>query len=297
MQKEPKMAFNSRSVFIKLTSILPIKQYSDSVGKTRKYQQIKASIQEVGIIEPPTIYKAVGKKGQYLLLDGHLRIEVLKELGVEGVSCLIATDDEAFTYNKRISRLATVQEHKMILKAIESGVPEERIARALDINVASIRKKRRLLNGICPEAADLLKDKHCPMNTFRTLEKLKPMRQIEVAEMMIDMNNYSDSYSKALLVATPQGQLVNSSKPKNFKGLSTEQIERMEREMANLQLEMKLIEDSYGPDHLNLVVARGYVAKLLKNEKVSGYLAKHHQEVLAEFRKIVDMVTLEQAEV
>ena len=33
--------------------------------------------------------------------------------------CLIADDDEAFTYNKRVNRLATIQEHYMIVKAIE----------------------------------------------------------------------------------------------------------------------------------------------------------------------------------
>jgi hypothetical protein len=34
----------------------------------------------------------------------------------------VSTDDEAFTYNKRISRIAPIQEHRMILKAIERGV-------------------------------------------------------------------------------------------------------------------------------------------------------------------------------
>jgi hypothetical protein len=33
--------------------------------------------------------------------------------------CLIATDDEGYTYNNRINRLAIIQEHRMILKAIE----------------------------------------------------------------------------------------------------------------------------------------------------------------------------------
>jgi hypothetical protein len=60
---------------------------------------------------------------------------------------------------------------------------------------------------------------------------------------------------------------------------------------------MKSIEDSYGPNHPNLVVARGYLTNLMKNQKVSGYLAKHHGEVLTEFRKIVESVSLEQAEV
>ena len=48
----------------------------------------------------------------------------------------------------------------MILKAIERGVSEDRIAAVLDVDVARIRIKRDLLNGIAPEATELLKDKH-----------------------------------------------------------------------------------------------------------------------------------------
>ena len=46
----------------------------------------------------------------------------------------MATDDETYTYNKRINRLAPVQEHRMILRAIDRGVPEERIAEALGLD-------------------------------------------------------------------------------------------------------------------------------------------------------------------
>lgn len=37
-------------------------------------------------------------KEHYFLLDGHLRLQALKELGVEAVTCLISTDDELFSY-------------------------------------------------------------------------------------------------------------------------------------------------------------------------------------------------------
>ena len=286
------MAFEPDSVLIRLPDILPMKQLSATIKKSRKYQQILASIQEVGIIEPPVVARQEGRQGKFLLLDGHLRIEVLKELEVDEVTCLIATDDEAFTYNKRVNRLATIQEHKMILKAIERGVPEDRIAKALDVNIPSIRRKRRLLDGICPEAAELFKDKHCPLNTFQSLKKMKPMRQVEVAELMIAMNNFSITYSKALLVATPQDQLVESGKPKTFKGISPEQIARMEKEMASLQREMKLIEESYGPDHLNLVLARGYLVSLLNNSKVVRYLTQNHSEILGEFQRISEAASM-----
>lgn len=288
MSSKVSMAFEPDSVLISLSEILPLKKLPATTKKSRKYQQVAASIREVGIIEPPMVTRQKGKKEKFLLLDGHLRIEVLKELEIEEVTCLVATDDEAFTYNKRINRLATIQEHKMVLKTIERGVPEDRIARALDINVTSIRQKRNLLDGVCPEAADLLKDKHCPINTFYSLKKMKPLRQVEVAELMIAMNNFSVSYSKALLAATPQDQLIDSKTPKTFKGISSEQIIQMEKEMASLQREIKLIEDSYGPNHLNLVLARGYLVSLANNSKVVQYLTQNHNDILGEFQKISD---------
>lgn len=56
----------------------------------------------------------------------------MRDRGVAEIACLISTDDEAFTYNKRVNRIAIIQEHKMILKAIEKGVSEERIAKSLN---------------------------------------------------------------------------------------------------------------------------------------------------------------------
>jgi hypothetical protein len=93
---------------------------------------------------------------------------VLKDRGEIDVTCLISTDDEAFTYNKRVNRLAIIQEHRMFVKAIERGVPEERIAKALNVNVAMIVRKRSLLDGVCSEAAELLKDKCIAYHSSRS---------------------------------------------------------------------------------------------------------------------------------
>jgi|SRR5215469_13413991 len=189
--KSVKAAFEETGRRIAIGDIRPLKLVTDIVKKTPKYRQIAASIAEVGIVEPPVVARDRSERGKYLLLDGHLRIEVLKERGETDVVCLISTDDEAFTYNKRVNRIAIVQEHQMILKAIERGVSEERIAKSLNVDVASIRRKRRLLNGICPEAAELLKDKHVAIPSFSELKKLAPLRQIEAAELMVAMNKYT----------------------------------------------------------------------------------------------------------
>jgi hypothetical protein len=106
----------------------------------------------------------------------------------------------------------------MILKAVERGVSEERIAKALNVDVQTIRRKRQLLEGICREVAEILKDKHIAIHTFAELRKMLPLRQIEAAELMVAMNKYTVSYAKSLVAATPQMQLVESSKPKRVKG-------------------------------------------------------------------------------
>ncbi len=284
-----RMAFEDAALRVAIEDVRPLRLVAAPVKKSPKYMQIAASIREVGIIEPPVIARDRTEKGKFLLLDGHLRFEVLKDMGQTEAVCLVSTDDEAFTYNRRVSRIAIVQEHKMILKALERGVSEARLAKALNINITSLRTKRRLLDGICPEAIELLKDKHVPINTFRELKRLAPMRQIEASELMVAMNRYTINYARSLVAATPQDQLSDPEKPKQVKGLTDEQVALMERESGNLEREFKMAEQSYGADHLDLVLAKGYLGKLLANARVVRYLAQNHQEILAEFQRLVDL--------
>jgi ParB-like chromosome segregation protein Spo0J len=286
------VGFEEARLQIAIDQIVPLKIVSAAVKKTPKYAQIAASIREVGLVEPPVVTRDRGEPGKYLLLDGHLRIDVLKEMGRTEVTCLISTDDEAYTYNKRVNRLAMIQEHRMIVKAVERGVPEDRIAKALNVDVQSIIRKRRLLEGICQEVADILKDKHIAINTFTELKKMLPLRQIEAAELMVAMNKFTTNYAKSLVAATPQSQLVEQDKPKHVKGLTDEQVAMMERESVSLQREFRLAEKSYGADHLDLVLTNGYVRKLLGNAKVVRYLAQHHRDILTEFQKLAETETV-----
>jgi len=133
-------AFDSDFVIIPIASILPVKAIEKTVKSSHKYRQILASIREVGLVEPPAVIRDSRDSGSYLLLDGHLRIEALRDLGATEVECLISTDDEAFTYNKRISRLSPVQEQRMIAKAIERNVPRDKIARAASTRTKGSRR-------------------------------------------------------------------------------------------------------------------------------------------------------------
>lgn len=281
-------AFEDTTLRIPISDIMPLREMRPAVRKSVKYGQIASSIREVGIIEPPVVARDPAASGRFRLLDGHLRLDILVAEGETEVVCLVATEDEAFTYNKRVSRIAIIQEHRMIMKAVKQGVSEERLARTLNVNVASIRKKRNLLVGICDEVAELLRDKHVPVNTFVQLRKLKPMRQIAAAEMMVAMNQYSISYAKSIVAATPTDQLVEGKKSLS-QGLSSEQADLMTEESARLDREFKAIEHSYGMDHLDLVLASAYLANLLENVRVVRHLAQHHPQLLNEFQKLAEL--------
>jgi len=296
MTKKVQLGFENDCVTIPVADILPVRVLSKSIKSSRQYTQITASIREIGLVEPPVVARSSGADGSWLLLDGHVRIEVLKDLGQEQVECLVSTDDEAFTYNKRVSRIAPIQEHRMILKAIERGVSEEKIAAALDLNPRSIQRKVKLLDGICPEAVAILKDKACTAAVFTTLRKMIPLRQIEAAELMVNANNYSVAYISAILAGTPQAQLVEANKPKRINGVTPQAVARMEKELARLQEGITQIQDTYGQDHLQLTVLRGYVAKLLGNGRVVRYLVQTRPEFLSEFQTIAEMESVVPAE-
>lgn len=283
------LGFEPDCVVVPVSKMLPVKSLRKSVKDSQKYRQIAASIMEIGLVELPVVARHNDPPDSYLLLDGHLRVEILKDMGRTEVECLISTDDEGYTYNKRISRLAAVQEHHMMKRAIANGVSQEQLARALNINVGSLQRRVRMLDGVCPEVINLLKDKPCPVKTFEILKKMVPLRQIEAAELLINANNYSAAYASAIFVSTPQDQLVNANQPKRVKGMTPEAIARMERELSRLQENISSIEERYGTDNLHLTVAKGYLGKLLSNGRIVQYLARNCPEFLSEFQSIVEM--------
>lgn len=245
---EIKAGFLDKVILLPIDKILPTKIILSGTKRSAKYKAILASIKEVGVIEPPAVVPQDKKDGTYVLLDGHMRIEALKDLGEKEVNCLVSTDDESFTYNRHISRLPAVQEHAMILNGIKRGMSEEKIARALNVDVGNIKRKRDMLNGICADAIDVLKEKPVAVGVFPVLRKMKPMRQLEAANLMVEANCYWASFAKSILHATPKEMLVEPDKVRPPKGYSEELLASMEREREIIDREYRLIVETHDRD-------------------------------------------------
>ncbi len=287
------LGFLPKPLMIRIDNVLPSKKIPDHVMASHKYRQIRHSIEEIDLIEPLSVTAMDRKTSQHLLLDGHLRLQAMKDLGYPEVPCLVATDDESFTYNNRVNRLSTIQEHLMIRRAVDRGISTAKLAKSLCIDIAQIQKKNSLMDGICAEVVELLKDRNFSTEVSPSLRRMKPTRQIECAELMISANNLSITYARALLAATPPEMLVGGKKLVRPAGLSHEQMARMENEMSNLLDQYKIAEQTHGEDMLNLMLARGYIVKLLDNAKVMRYLQVNQAEVLEEFAKIVETTSMD----
>lgn len=288
-------AFEDRTIVLSLDVILPLRALAADACKSVRYRRVATSIAEVGVIEPIVVSPNSGREGTYLLLDGHVRLAILRDRGEREAICLVALEEDPFTYNKRVSHLAVIQGHFMIMRALERGVPEKKIADALDMDVARIRRQRTLLDGVCREVVDMLKDKQIAAGVFPVLKRMGPARQVEAVELMASCGNYTTTYADALLAGTKQAELAHPEKAKKVRGLSAEQMAKMEREMQTIQGNFKAVETTYGDDMLEMSIVGGYIKKLLRNPQVERYLAERHSEILDEFKAIVASNATDQA--
>jgi ParB-like chromosome segregation protein Spo0J len=286
-----KPAFEMNRVRLAVTDILPVRQIKEP-HNIRRYRTIRASVKEVGLVEPLVVFPAKDLPGKYLLVDGHLRPFALKELGETEADCIVAKDDESFTYNARVNRLNPIAEHKMIVKAVQNGMNPERIAAALNLPLKDVKASMSLLDGINPEAADLLKDKSISPKSIRMLKKVTGVRQIEIAELMASANNYTKGYAEALVLGTPKDQLLQPQEPKRKKGMSREEMAKLEREMETVGRDLRAVEQAYGENMLNLTCAIGYIKKLLENARVVRFLNGDYQDIIAEFERLAATETV-----
>lgn len=292
MSDKVRTAFALDGVTLPLSAIHPIRQVKPTDHAFGKYKAVLSSIREVGVIEPLMVFPQRGAKGSYLLMDGHMRLKALQELGLAETFCLVASDDDPFTYNDKVNRLSLIQEHAMIVRAIEHGVTPDQISKALGVDIGKVKASLNLLDGIDPEAVEILKAKPITAAALRLFRKAKPMRQVDMAQLMVSGSNYTRAYADALIIGTPAEQLVSGSKPKSPHGISDDEVTRMEKEMEVLERDYRLHQDGFGENSLHLNAVQRYVKRLLENGKVKRFMTNRYPELLEELQELATLESL-----
>lgn len=281
-----KAAFQMDPIRLPLECLIEQRPVKNARKRLRSYAAILSSLREVGLVQPLVVCPAKGETGKYKILDGHLRLYALRELGAKDVLCVISTDDERYTFDAQVNHISPIQRHKMIKKAVEKGVDPKRIAAALNIDEKTVRSEAKLLDGIHQEAVDILKDKPIHSKAIKALRRVKPLRQIDIAQNMCAANNFSESYAKALVAGTRAEQMVSGRKTTEAKAISPEYLARMEREQETVKIDIEQIKQSYAENFYTLVVIRNYLKTLLSNAEIERFLKRDHPDMLPELDKI-----------
>ncbi len=283
-QKDVKIGFQQKVIELPIEQLTTLKEITPSLLSCRKYKQIRASLEHIGLIEPLAVFPQGEER--YLVVNGNLRLHILRELQHKTVRCIRSLDDEAYTYNKRVNALSPIAEHFMILKAIANGVTEERIAIGLSIDVEAIRRRRNLLDGICPEAVVLLKERRVSHATFGSLRKMKPLRQIEAAELMVSASNFTSPFAAAILGVTKPELLVTPPKrpPRSDQPHASSLLEEATEVLIS---DLAAVRKTYGVEVLSLTVVCRSIENLLGNSAVERYLQQNHSDTLGELTRLM----------
>jgi hypothetical protein len=147
-----------------------------------------------------------------------------------------------------------------------------------------------------PDTITRLQDKQLTPDVTPVLRNMNTARQVEAVELMVASNTITVAHADALLKATPPEQRTDFKPTERDKQLAPiEQIVKLEKEMNQVQVLYRDAEENYGSDLLNLVVAKGYLTKLLGNEAVKSYITRHEPEILEQFELVVNTVSMEEA--
>ncbi|HFT4536648.1 TPA: plasmid partitioning protein RepB C-terminal domain-containing protein [Klebsiella pneumoniae] len=276
--------FDSRFYTFKVESLVYARTLPVNVKFSTKYKQIKASVDEIGLIEPIVVY--INDANDKVILDGHLRVEVLKELGITTAHCLISPVEDTYSYNKRVSRLTIAQAQNMLLKAVESGVSVEKLCAVLGVTPDTLIGKLKISDGIAPEVMALLAEKNVPQTIFSVLKKLKFYKQIEMVNTMISINNFTRKFAMSMLHAVASEHLVAPKKDASRETDIRKNLERLEKEMASVQVETQHLQDEYAENNLRLVIIKNHIERLLANGQVLNWLYDNHQEYLSVLKQI-----------
>jgi len=279
--------FADELLWLPIAAIAPRRVVTRRQRQSIQYQRLLASLRMVGLVEPLVVFRRKDATGGYFLLDGHLRLTALRRLRQEPIRCIEALSEEGFTYNWHVDRLSPNQSRWLVQRALQYGIPEERLTLALDANPRAPLRKQLNFEGIAPEVVQHLRNHPIAPATVDILRKLTPARQIAVIELMAISGTYTTSYAKVLLLASKQQELVNSAKAKRASGLAATSFVRSRYDTPGPQRAWRQIEASYGEDVMRLIIAAPYFRKLLENERVRKHLAVHHRDTFDQIRSML----------
>jgi len=252
---------------------------------TEKYKKrIRASLGAVGLIDPLIVFP---QGDDYEILDGCIRYQILLDMGVETVPCLVGKQRESFTGNRMVNQLSPAQEMRMLRKSLEE-LDEKTIASALGMTQIGHRLNAGLLKKLDPVVVKAFEAGKLTLQCARELTHVKLERQVEILKLMESCSDYSATFAKGLVLKTPVAKRAKLNGAKTPWTRADEQKNDLLKRLREAEQQQDFYSGLYRQYTTNLLKLVIYVRSLLANERVKEYLAAKHAELCELFDEIIN---------
>ena len=272
-----------KRIMLKIEEIEVEQRRNINIQNNRKYKKIVSSIQNIGLIEPLSVYQ---QKDKYILLDGYLRLLAAKELEMDEVPCFIYQNRDSYTFNAMRNEISPLQESKMIKKAISQGVDENDLAIVLNVPLKRIRQTKKLADSLIPEARELLDGNHIFRSTAEQLSRVNQEGQHMILKKMDEAQNYNASYAKVLVMKTPK-EMIRSGVA--FRNNNPDHYEkRLYTQIKKGNQEIEFYAQRYKENMKELMKHVVFFRTILERETTSEYLSLNYPQIVKDVKKILN---------
>lgn len=247
------------------------------------YRKIVASIAAIGLIEPLSVY---AEGGEYVILDGYLRLMACKELGMGSVPCLVYADKQAYTYNRNVNRLSAYQEIRMLRKSLET-VDETAIAQTFGLKSIRARLIPNLVRQLHPDAVEAFKAGIVSKLTAQELMRVTHTRQVEILAEMRKMEDFGPAFCRALVIRTPEGQRNKTRRQPTAWMKDSARKKALLARLDHAEKQHDFYVQLYRQYSSDLLKLTFYVRRLISTPEIGSFIRRGYPELSERFAAVV----------
>jgi len=268
---------------IPIELLVPLKEREINFKKHRGYKRIKSTIQMVGLLDPLCVYP---ENGYYIIVDGYLRYMILQELGVRMIPCQIQQNKEAYTYNKMVNNLSTVQQSRMLRQSLGT-LDKNTIEKTFGIKSLNYRLATTILKQLHPDVIKAVDKEIITRRSAAELTNVNQERQQQILKEMNRTKDFSISFARALVIKTPPEMRSRNRKKKKPWIHESEKTKQLVEKLEETEKRYNFYTILYRQYTTDLLVLCTYTRTLITNEIIRSHLESNFPEILERFQMIV----------
>lgn len=268
------------AIDLPLASLTPVRQRT---ARKNVFNRLEANIRTVGLIEPLLVYR---QGSDYFILDGYLRFQVLQDMGVVSVPCLVIESLDLYTPNRQVNYLSRSQYSRMIKQAL-TVVDEDRLKSSLAISKLQNEFSAAQQELLCPEALERVRTEQMAKSAAIQLMHVTQGRQREILQVADKAKDHSAAFVRTQIMKTAPEQRVQRPGRASPWNRAAETKKRLVDKLTDAEQHHDFYQGLYREYATDLVRLAIHVRQMVNTKEIANFMGQRCGEDLKLFRQIV----------